>query len=427
MADKTLKLKATFDVAEVGKGADKAVKEINRVAAAGETAAVKAERKHEKQIRGLGTIERYTGLIGVEGTINMLRSLPALLAEVGAVGIAAGAGILAALVPIYIAVSRFRELLAIRKEIQEASFGDVEASARNLHGFVAKAMESGTINKGYARDVQARIAASKARADEARGTRDAFTSNVVDVATDKIDNIGSKLHGAFGYMPRMLSTMVGMSKAGLSPLLNLLADAKYNSALKAEDKIQRALLEEVKKNLRAEAATRASAAEMAAADELQISKKGFDYRDALLKESLDRGLISQQTYYAETSKLIEQEAAEQQAALAVREQNLRAQLAREKDDLNARAKTQAELNQVLNQEELARLDAINKKEAARIARDASIMSVHKFTLAPTGADELSKLGLFRGGAGDNFPSLQLNELKVISRKLDDHSVILRTR
>lgn len=401
MADKTLKLKATFDTAEVGKGADKAVKEINRVAAAGEAAAVKTEIKRAKMIRGLGALEQVTGLVGAESAINLVRSLPTLIAGLSAATIGAGVGIAASLVPIIYAFQQVRELYKVRKEALESLVGAGESYQNHLSSYIQKSIDSGSIERGSGNDLKQRSEAIKNELEvlNARQKAGTLTKAVPSVGPDG----------------RVSSKIVNIT------------DEEFRVRVEAKEKEGIALLAELKKQLRAEAATRASAAEMAAADELQISKKGFDYRGALLKESLDRGLISQQTYYAETSKLIDQETAEHQAALAVREQNLRAKLAREKDDLNARTKTQAELNQVLNEEELARLDAINKKEAARIAMQAAIASVHKFTLAPTGADELSKLGLFRGGAGDNFPSLQLDALKSIDRKFDDLHALIRTR
>lgn len=147
----------------------------------------------------------------------------------------------------------------------------------------------------------------------------------------------------------------------------------------------------------------------------EISKMQMETEKTQLRQKLEAGLISNDFYAARLRGIAEEEAAAQKEVLDLQEQQLNARLERAKNDYEESAKIRNQIAGVNDARSLidARTGATQEGiEVDRLSRNGRPRPYYRMQ-----GDELSRIGLFLGGAGDSLPELtkqQLQELKQVN-------------
>lgn len=405
-----LKLRATFDTKDVGTGAKSAVSSINAIESASMRASAEIRRLQAeqddlvaqlsgnqrsyparsggisltkaagdsqagsaggsfggKQIRGLGALERFAGLTGIESTINLVRSLPAIVGGLSAATIGAGLGITAALVPVYVAFTQYKKLLATRAAAAEIGSSETHNITARLRKNIEAGVESGAI----------------------RGERGAaLLQEVANLNKAQIKSDELRKNGGTSFE---LDKYIASERTRLLKEYSALVGVTY--------------------------ATEAAAAEASAKAELEAKRSGYEAERALLENQLSRNLISRQEYSGRLKFIAGKEAASEQNALDAKEVALKASLDRSANDVEGSAKIRIELQNLATERAGISARRANKIQAAGFQADVSGPA---FRAQPVAVDDLARIGLFRGGGGDSQASLlkqQLDQLKDANRTL----------
>ena len=404
-----LKLRATFDTKDVGTGAKAAVGSINAIEAASQRASAEIRRLQAeqddliaqlsgnqraypartggirltkaagdsaaggeglslggKQIRGLGALERFAGVTGIESTINLIRSLPAIVGGLSAATIGAGLGITAALVPVYVAFTQYKKLLATRAAAAEFGSNETHNITDRLRKNTEAGLESGAI----------------------RGERGAaLLQEIANLNKAQIKSDELRKNGGTSFE---LDKYIASERTRLIKEHSALVGVTY--------------------------ATEAAAAEGAAKAELEAKRSGYEAERALLENQLSRNLISRQEYSGRLKFIAGKEAASEQNALDAKEAALKAQLERSANDVEGAAKVRVELQALAS--ERAQIDARRSNKIQAAGFQAQVGPT--FRAQPVAVDDLARIGLFRGGGGETQASLlkqQVDLLKDANRTL----------
>jgi hypothetical protein len=437
MSDKTLKLKVTLDSTQVGAEAKKSAQAIDETTAKAEKlaaaldnvaakgraankatvasaeggaalgysglnrgngiklspAAAMAEEaeKTAHAIRGLGSLERVLGISGVESTINLVRSLPTLIAGLSATTAAAGAAIGASLVPIYVAFKKYQELVELRQGAVDFFNLNTQKTLESLHRDVSAGRDSGAFrgDRGDTLDSDIRNLEARRKFLEQR-----------DPNGDK-KSLDLPLFLLGKLLPAGLGSGLGYSKS--------LYGGERDS-IAAEEK---RLIKEREAARQADyAIERATAQDQAAALEQQ-QQVAIEREKARTESYYAHGLISRRQY-TEALKLIEDKTLKnREQNLQEQERLLNEQLAREieKHDKQGEAITRLGLQKVANLRKQGKLTADANKE--NIDLNSPTGSVFRPT--PVNTDDLARIGLFVGGGGQStLMQAQLDELKRIT-------------
>jgi len=323
---------------------------------------VEYERLANAQLK-IRAISRVLGIDGIGIEILRLRELVSVVAQLGAIGsgaLAAGAGAAAGIGAVAYGFYQMKETRRLNGAIQGSQTGNNAEVLNRLRGVVSEGRTSGAFRGGNAEDLD--------------------------------QTILTLLHQN-GVASRSSSFAGGIISSGVQ--------AKIPE-----------LIQQIKAAVLTSYKTEEEAARNHAHVLAEIAQTEFDTEKAQLRQKLELGLITNARYAARLRGIAEEESKNQLAGLDLQEKQLNEHLDRSKDDVEESAKTRNALAGVADQRSLIAARLTGQQEQIEIDR-VSRMSRNNTGYRMPG-DELSKIGLFVGGAGDNLSELskqQLAELK----------------